>query len=239
LNLFQPSFQTNIQPHDRELINQLIAETRSMKSVGERMRHASGRLLNHPYIHNPLTGSPTEPEVLVARMDGFDSTTYMQTVLAISVSKSLGDFLNRLREIRYLDGRVSYQTRLHYTIEWAQYQIRRRLLADLTLGEETLVRQKTLSFLKDIPPRKVTMQFFPKHALESVSRWLIDGDLIYFNSLRRDLDIFHVGIVFRDSQHLFMRHAQARRKRAVERDLRDFFRRSQFNGFIINRPKDI
>ncbi len=208
-----------------------------MKTISERMRHVAGRLLNRPYTHNPMIGSPTQAEVLVMRMDSFDCTTYLQTVLAISMSKSLNDFLNKLREIRYVDGKLSYQTRLHYTIDWARHLISRGLLTDLTLGDEVLTREKTLSFLKDVPPKKVVIRFYPKRSLSSVSRWLIDGDLIYFTSSRRNLDIFHVGIIFRDSQRLFMRHAQAHRRRSLERDLNDFFRSSQFNGFIINRPK--
>lgn len=227
-----------VQSDDARLINQLIAETRGMKTAGERMKHVAGRLLNRPYIHNPLVGSPTEAEVLVTRMDGFDCTTYLQTVLAIALSKSLDDFLNWLREIRYRDGKIGYQSRLHYTVDWAAYQISRGLLTDLTLGEEILTREKTLSFIKDLPPKQVVMRFYPKRAIASVSRWLIDGDLIYFTSSRRNLDVIHVGIIFRDSQRLFMRHAQAHRGRSVERDLNDFFRSSQFNGFIINRPKE-
>lgn len=226
-----------VQPGDARLISQLIAETHSMKTIGERMRHIAGRLLNRPYIYNPLVGSSTEPEVLVTRMDGFDCTTYLQTVLAISLSKTLDEFLNNLREIRYRDGKISYQTRLHYTVDWAAYQINRGLLTDLTLGEEVLTREKTLSFIKDLPPKTIVLRYYPKHAIDSVSRWLIDGDLIYFTSARRNLDVIHVGMIFRDSQHLFMRHAQAHRGRSIERDLNDFFRSSQFNGFIINRPK--
>lgn len=235
-NFLQLQTQT-IKSGDAELIGRLISETQRMKTIGERMRHVAGRLLNRPYIYNPLVGSSTEPEVLVTRMDGFDCTTYLQTVLAIALSKTLDEFLNNLREIRYRDGKISYQTRLHYTINWAAYQISRGLLTDLTLGEEVLTREKTLSFIKDLPPKQVVLRYYPKRAIDSVSRWLIDGDLIYFTSSRRNLDVIHVGIIFRDSQRLFMRHAQAHRGRSVERDLNDFFRSSQFKGFIINRPK--
>jgi len=235
-NLF---FTTTLQSRDALLIRQLIADARPLKSVGERMKYISGRLLGLPYIANPLIGSPDTPEELVTRMDGFDCTTYLQTVLALALARSPEEFVVKLREIRYADGDVNYRKRLHYTADWAQYQIRRGLLADLTLGEETVAREKTLSFLKGIEPMRVLLRYYPKPALGSVSRWLVDGDLIYFVSSRRDLDIFHVGMIFRGGSQLVMRHARHKRERVLEQDLGEFFRRSQFVGFMINRPKDV
>ncbi len=232
------SLSTN-QARDAQLIRQLIADTRPMKSIGERMKYVSGRLLGLPYIANPLIGSPRAPEELVTRMDAFDCTTYLQTVLALALAKNLDDFVARLREIRYVDGDVNYYKRLHYTVDWAQYQMRRGLLTDLTLGEEIIVREKTLSFLKEIEPMRVTIRYFPKTALGYVSRWLVDGDLIYFVSARRDLDTFHVGMIFRNGSKVVMRHARHKRDRVLEQPLEEFFQRSQFSGFIINRPKDV
>jgi len=196
-------------------------------------------LLGLPYIANPLIGSPSTPEELVTRMDAFDCTTYLQTVLALALAKSLDDFVNKLREIRYVGGEVNYYKRLHYTVDWAQYQARRGLLVDLTMGEETVAQEKTLSFLKGIEPKRILLRYYHKAALSSVSRWLVDGDLIYFVSSRRDLDIFHVGMIFRNGSQLVMRHARHKRERVLEQELGEFFRRSQFSGFIINRPKDV
>ena len=230
--------RNTIPARDAQLIRQLIADTRPMKSIGERMKYVSGRLLGLPYIANPLIGSPNVPEELVTRMDAFDCTTYLQTVLALALAKSTDEFVTRLREIRYVDGEVDYYKRLHYTMDWAQYQVRRGLLVDLTLGEEIIVREKTLSFLKGIEPRRVTMRYFAKTALGYVSRWLVDGDLIYFISSRRDLDTFHVGMIFRNGSQVVMRHARHKRERVLEQSLDEFFQRSQFSGFIINRPKD-
>lgn len=232
-------FFTTLQSRDALLIRQLIADAHPLKSVGGRMKYISGRLLGLPYIAGPLVGSPDTPEELVTRMDGFDCTTYLQTVLALALARSADEFVMKLREIRYVDGDVKYRKRLHYTVDWAQYQIRRGLLADLTMGEETVAREKTLSFLKGIEPMRVLLRYYPKPALGSVSRWLVDGDLIYFVSSRRDLDIFHVGLIFRSGSQLVLRHARHKRERVLEQDMGDFFRRSQFSGFIINRPKDI
>lgn len=229
---------STIQARDVQLIRQLIADMRQMKSIGERMKYISGRLLGLPYIANPLIGSPGAPEELVTRMDAFDCTTYLQTVLALGLAKSANEFVARLREIRYVDGDVNYHKRLHYTTDWAQSQVRRGLLTDLTLGEDIIAREKTLSFLREIEPRRVTMRYYLKPALAYVSRWLIDGDLVYFVSSRRDLDIFHVGLIFRNSSQLVIRHARHKRERVLEQPLEEFFRRSQFSGFIINRPKD-
>lgn len=228
-----------IQPRDAQLIRQLIAETRPTKPIGARMKSISARLLGRPYLARPLVGSLTQPEVLVTRMDGFDCVTLVETVLAVAISKNLDEFLSELRNLRYLGGEVDYRNRLHYATDWSRHQIERGLLLDMTLGEETVPREKMLYYVKSLKPKLAVFRYFPKHNIDAVSRWLLDGDIIFFVSGRDGLDTSHMGMVFRDNQRLMMRHATRSHHYVVEQDLMEFFRLMKMSGFIINRPKDI
>jgi hypothetical protein len=225
-----------IKPQDARLARKLIAEANTEPDFAQRIRIISSQFIGYPYLTNPLIGSPTEPEVFITRMDGFDCVTFLETVLALAGSEDTEDFLARLREIRYVKGVVDWRTRLHYTTDWSRYHVRRKFLIDLTHGEETVPRTKKLDFLYGLKSKKAHFRYFPKRRLKTVSRRLADGDLIYFVSTRKGLDIFHVGLIVRRDDRVLMRHAARSRRAVVEQELSEFFNANRMSGFIINRP---
>lgn len=232
--------QTNpIQPNDANLVRQLIAEVRPMKTVAERMKHISGKLLGAAYLRRPLIGSPTETEVFIARMDGFDCITFLETTLALARAKSQDEFLSLLKKIRYRNGEAAYQQRLHYATDWVQHLIQLRLMADMTVGETTVHREKLLNLVKGVPPQMSNFHFFPRTEIHAVSRWLKDGDFILFVSGRAGLDVSHAGLIVRNGEKLLMRHARRSHKKVIEQDLMEFFGILPMSGFIIIRPKEV
>ncbi len=72
--------------------------------------------LGVPYMANPLgegEQSPYAPMPLF-REDGFDCTTYVETVLAHYKShQNKHDFNNTLMQIRYIDGKIDFFSRAH------------------------------------------------------------------------------------------------------------------------------
>jgi hypothetical protein len=112
-------------------------------------------------------------------------------------------------------------------------------LTEMTVGEETLPREKLLFFLKSMPPKMAYFRYFPRQRIDSVSRWLLDGDIIYFASGREGLDVGHLGLIVRDNQRLLMRHATRSHRQVIEQDLGEFFRLNKMSGFIVNRPREI
>lgn len=233
------SHADNIQPRDAQAIRQLIAESSQIKSISGRMKYVSGRLLGLPYVTKPLIGSLTQPEVLVMRMDGFDCVTYLETVLALARARSLDGFVAELRNIRYAGGEVDYRNRLHYATDWARYQVERGVLTNMTVGEETAPREKTLFYVRSLQPKTVFFRYFPKQKIESVSRWLLDSDIIYFVSGREGLDTSHMGLIIRDNQRLLLRNATRSHHYVIEQELSEYFRLNKMSGFIINRPREI
>jgi hypothetical protein len=222
-------------PRDEQIAHALVAEMKAFDSTTAKMKYLSSRLIGLPYLVNPLIGSFNAPEQLVARFDGFDCVTYVETILALSLARSLDQFAGKLREIRYLDGEIEWSHRLHYTTDWAAYHIRRGFLRDMTIGEDTVVRERSLSLIHGLPPKDISIRYYPKDRFFYTSRWLTDGDLIYFLSTRHDLDIFHVGLIFRDGEQLLIRHARHMRHRVLEQPLADFMRVVKSPGFMINR----
>lgn len=226
----------NLQGQDRLEIERLLNLTRGQPEIGQRMKMISAQLLGRPYLRNPLIGSPTEPEQLVTRMDSFDCVTFLETVLALGHADSVDDFLERLRRIRYEGGSVDYKTRLHYMTDWNESNVRRGVLQNLTEGAGTVEQARTLSVVTGFDPRSVSFRCFPKSQLGVVGKGLQDGDLIYFVSARKDLDVFHVGLVFLAGERVLLRHASLSRNKVIDQNLVDFARVDRMLGFIVARP---
>jgi cell wall-associated NlpC family hydrolase len=66
---------------------------------------------------------------------------------------------------------------------------------------------------------------------------LQSGDLIFFASTRRNLDVFHAGIIVRDGKSVLMRHASRSRGSVVEQELGEFLRANRMAGVIVVRPQ--
>jgi hypothetical protein len=233
---FPKPFAYKLPERERQAIQRLLDAARSQTALGARMKLVSQELLGRPYLVRPLKGSLTEPEQLVTRVDGFDCVTYVETVLALGSAKTVDDFPEQLRRLRYADGEVAYGARLHYTTEWNKANLRRGFLQDLTQGALTVERFKVLNYLPGVEPHNECFRFFPKARLSAVSKGLQDGDLIYFVSGRKGLDTNHLGLVFRDGERLVLRHATRSRRKVVEQDLAAFCQTHLMLGFIVARP---
>jgi len=233
----QPS-QPDQQATDKKLAQQLLYRAAAHASVGQRMKAISGQLLGYPYIVNPLVGSPEEPEVFVSTLAGFDCVTFMETVLALALARSAEEYPELLREIRYVYGEVSWRSRHHYTVDWARHNVRRGFLADITRGDDVIATRKTLDLIEQLPPRIVSFSYFPKRRLGQVSRGLQDGDLIFFVSTRKGLDVFHTGLIIRDGERVLLRHAARSRGGVVEQELKEFVDANRLPGFIVVRPRE-
>src|SRR5947209_3364169 len=96
----------------RRLLNQF----RDANEFGERLERISAHLLESPYLNNPLGGGPDVQESLVIRFDGFDCVTYVETALALAGSRTIDEFCDALREMRYKGGKVDWCSRNHYMV---------------------------------------------------------------------------------------------------------------------------
>lgn len=110
---------------------------KSTSSSSSRVEYFSKLFLQRksPYLVDPLgegeTGELSRKPLY--RFDGFDCTTFVETVLALSLSQSPEEFRRTIDQIRYKDGRVSYETRNHFSsIDWIPNNTHAGFVKDIT-----------------------------------------------------------------------------------------------------------
>ncbi|GAB3994992.1 DUF1460 domain-containing protein [Spirosoma daeguense] len=100
------------------------------------------KFLGYPYVPHTLDNQPTEQ--LVTNLREFDCTTYLETVLALTLAwHDVNDrqrqpvqeqtYRKYLTKLRYRDGRIDgYASRLHYFSDWLRNNERKGLIIDVT-----------------------------------------------------------------------------------------------------------
>ncbi|QJD79858.1 N-acetylmuramoyl-L-alanine amidase-like domain-containing protein [Spirosoma rhododendri] len=127
-------------------LGQLISQTG--RTAPETAVLVGKNLLGLPYVPHTLDQQPTEQ--LVVNLREFDCTTYLETVLALTLAwhdnrdRAIGSravtpaacsalFRQYLTRLRYRDGRIDgYVSRLHYFSDWLRDNERKGFLADVT-----------------------------------------------------------------------------------------------------------
>ena len=60
---------------------------------------------------------------------------------------------------------------------------------------------------------------------------------MFFVSTRRNLDVFHAGILVRDGKNIRLRHASRSQRSVVEQELTEFLKANRMAGVIVVRPR--
>lgn len=208
----------------------------SGEEFGERLEQFSTRFLESPYLGNPLGGGPDAQESLVIRFDGFDCVTYVETVLALAAARTAPKFSNALREMRYHNGEVKWHSRNHYMVDWIKNNQRRGIIKDITNGSQAMTKTRRLSIIKELRARSATFRVFPKQKVAHIRRLAETGDIALFASTRRNLDVFHMGIIIKRDDEVLLRHASRTAKRVIDQPLADFLKEQRMSGIILLRP---
>lgn len=102
----------------------------------QRIEASSARFLGLPYLTGgPLGEGPSGvyDQDPLYRFDGFDCTTFVETVMALSLAKDSAEFGKLMDLIRYDGGVVTYQTRNHFTdADWVPNNVRAGYIRDIT-----------------------------------------------------------------------------------------------------------
>lgn len=106
--------------------------------LDQRLEQVSREFLGQPYRFSPLgEGAGPDPDPLL-RLDAFDCTTYIETVMALATAPRAGDQHPVLQRIRYHRGRPGFERRRHLPAsQWLPGLADLGLLHDITddLGE--------------------------------------------------------------------------------------------------------
>ena len=171
-------------------------------------------------------------------LEGYDCVTYLETVVALAHASNIDDFADSLRRIRYDKGRIEWGQRNHYMTDWIRNNLREGILRPVSIrAVPTVSKVRTLNVVRGLPARRTRMKWIPKPAFRRLEPHLETGDLIFFVSTRKNLDVFHAGIVVRVGQKLLMRHASRSQAGVVEQELCKFFKTNRMAGVMVARPR--
>jgi cell wall-associated NlpC family hydrolase len=224
----------------RRRVEQLLSITKHEDSASKRIEIISRHFLGLPYRSNPLIGSADTAEVFTASFDGFDCVTYVETVVALGRASIVDDFTECLRKIRYERGRIQWERRNHYMTQWIRNNVRDGIVRPISIpAVPTLSKERVLNVVPGLDPQRTRIKCVPKPAVPRLERYLQSGDLIFFASTRKNLDMFHAGIVVRDGEKILMRHASRSQGGVVEQELSDFLKANRMAGVIVVRPQPV
>jgi hypothetical protein len=223
---------------NRRRVEQLIGATKDERSTAGRIDVLSRRFVGYPYQSNPLIGSAETAEVFTTSLQGFDCVTYLETIVALGCASSVDDFGDLLRRMRYDRGRIDWDRRNHYMTDWIRNNLRDGILRRIPMrAVPTVSKVRILNVVRGLPARRTQMKWTPKQAFMRLESHLETGDLIFFVSTRKNLDVFHAGIIVRVGQKLLMRHASRSEAGVVEQELREFLKANRMAGVIVARPR--
>lgn len=206
----------------------------------------SKQFLGTPYEGHTLTGDINTPEIFTVNLEGMDCFTYIDYVEALRLSNTLDDFNTNLKDIRYKDGNISFQDRNHFFSDWP---IRNRVnVKDITYevgGKNAVVIEKNLNlktdgstFLPGIPVAPREFYYIPSSAVnnEIISK-LSTGDYIGMYTDIEGLDVTHTGIIIKNDNGVFLRHASSKKsnQKVVDEDLKKYIK--NVPGVVVYRPQ--
>lgn len=224
----------------RRRVEELLSEAKYDRSIGSRIDVLSRHFLGHPYEANPLIGSADTAEVFTASVDGFDCVTYIETIVALARASNVDDFKDWLRKIRYEQGLIQWERRNHYMTAWIRNNIREEIIRPVSArAVPILSRERVLNVVPGLTPQRVRVKCVAKVAMPRLAPILHSGDLIFFVSTRKNLDVFHAGIIVRDRTGMLMRHASRSQGFVVEQELGDFLKANRMTGVIVMRPQQV
>src|SRR5262245_55643980 len=226
------------QGFDNRRVERLLEAAGGATRAGSRLDVISAKLLGRHYQSNPLTGSADQTEVFTVSTDRCDCVTYIETVFALARSRDAGRFVYVLRRIRYAGGKVQWSFRNHYMTEWIRNNVRTGWIRRTPALPPGVEKDRLLTVVAGLSPRRVRFQCIPKTALIRNSDKIETGDLIFFASTRKHLDVFHCGILIRNGNGVLLRHASRSKGSVVEQPLGEFLKQNRMAGAIVVRSTE-
>ncbi len=234
----------------KEELDSLLYESSQIKDVGKRIEFLSGQFMDLDYKESTLIGNINTPEVFVINLEGVDCFTFIDYIEAMRLSRSFSKFKVNLRKVRYKSGKVAFENRNHFFTDWREFNS--YFIQDVTRkigSKKTVIVQKMLNekengtyLLPGINPlkRKITYTYIPSDAIDdSVINKMRTGDYVGIYSHLAGLDVSHVGIVVKDKDKIYLRHASSQKKqrKVVDQDFKKYIAKKP--GIIVFRPKDL
>lgn len=130
--VLKPKAQYPINLTSAKLIG--LFQRAQVQPVGDRIAFWSEKILRDPAILAPLGAGPEINDTAPLFPHGYDCTTFVETVGALSRSDDGNELADQLIKIRYRGGKISYETRNHFPeADWIPNNERAGVLDDITV----------------------------------------------------------------------------------------------------------
>jgi hypothetical protein len=227
-------------------LDHIIRQASELSPLGARIEFLSAQFLGTQYKEDTLIGSKDITEELVINLDEVDCFTFLDYVEAMRLSKSLAEFKENLRKVRYRSGNISYKSRNHFFTDWREFNsglvedVTEKIGAGKSRNIKKALNQKdaTAYFLPGIPCREREVVYIPSESVDdAVIESLRTGDYAGIYSERAGLDVSHAGIIIKNVYRTLLRHASssAKKRKVVDEDFREYI--DDKPGIVLLRPK--
>ncbi len=201
------------------ILDSIMREAARITDTGERINYISMQFLNTPYKESSLIGSLTVPEDLVIDLEGMDCLTFIEYVEAMRLSDTYAEFTINLRRVRYKKGIVAYESRRHFFTDWVGHAP--QTVEDVTTivgGVKTVKVRKRLNLNSNgtyiLPGIGITEREISCIPVDAIDNIVIEqiktGDYAGIYSDKDGLDVTHTGIIIKDEDDVYLRHASSR-----------------------------
>lgn len=220
-----------------ELIKQKLADfSKSMNEMDlpSLIAAIAKDFLGTPYEAGTLDVN-TDGEELVLKISSLDCVTFVENVLTFSRlvysgKLTIGDFKNKLSEIRYRKGVIEdYTSRLHYFSDWIYDNEKKGIVKNITEDIGGTLYDKEINFMTShtdsYPQLKNNKSFVRKmyeiedninlrkkyylkrYGLKQNQSQIQTGDIIALTTEIAGLDVTHTGIALNDNGQVLFLHA--------------------------------
>lgn len=120
---------------DSALVVKLLTEAQTQRGKENRMMYFGKKFLGLPYVGFTLENG--DKEHLIVNLHGLDCTTFVETVLALSLcdlqdARTFKDYCRNLLKVRYRDGKMTdYTSRLHYFTWWGDDNVKLGIVKEI------------------------------------------------------------------------------------------------------------
>jgi hypothetical protein len=258
------TFRAAAQPDaDRQIFDRCTKN--AMRTGKTRMTDIARLFIGKPYAGGTLEGNDPERLVVDLRkfdcMTFVESVAAIFLCLRQQQQPSFDDFERILARIRYRGGTIDgYLSRLHYASDWIDDNVRKNILSGFikkklkNLGEEIFFNLNFMSghselypYLKSHPQEverigqiearlsKLSFRYIPKSKIARIDKFLDDGDIVFFVTLKPGLDFTHTGIVHRNNGVATFIHASQKMGRVIvnPESLSEYCLKSKTNAGIV------
>ncbi|QHI95509.1 DUF1460 domain-containing protein [Aristophania vespae] len=215
--------KANIDAGTLEKLHNLFAYRASWPTAlthGRIVELVSREFLGTPYLSNHLIGSQNTPEQLVIDLRVFDCFTFIDYVEALSTSHNVDEFVQRLINIRYADGEITFAQRKHFFTDWAEKNqlVAKDITAQISPDAVSVVKnlnQKAdgSSYLPGLPVIQRDITYIPSAKInDKLLARLRTGDYIGIYTNLPGLDASHTGIFIMTQNGPVFRNASSRKE---------------------------